>query len=544
MLPDGQAGFVPDIYATWFTVDVFGTTLVFAHTWKIWVMFFAIGMFASTFSPSRNSVIPNVVGYRHLQRANSVVLGMGVIGNLVGFPVGGFLSESFLHSCILASALAYLIPGFMWPFLKTPVKRRDRQPRIKAGPLSPLIETHKGAMYVLRHRPVLALVGVSILFWTGSHVILAAGSAIAVDLYGGDIADFAMIGGAFGIGMLSGAVLLGVTNSRYGGELLVTLGMIGAGLLLSLLAIVPSLYAGLAISLVLGVFGGLIMISINTMIQQLTADCFRGRTMGFKDVASDLGAVSISLVIWITNDDDQILIIAHVFAALMVAAAVFGFFAFVRRGPVHAGRLNVIWRINRFYCQAVHRARFVNKHHIPTSGPVLLVANHTAGIDPSLIQSPVQRRIRWMMAREMMVGILGWFWRTLDIIPVDTEQNDRRAVRQAVEALKAGQVVCIFPEGGLNRDDGGVTQEFRAGVGLIASRADAPIVPVYISGTPHSPSAYAALYRFSRSMVTFGKPVTVDELLGDHEGGGKHEAIADALRQRIEALANEAAASQ
>jgi len=127
LIPAGQSGFSADIYDPWLTFDLFGQSVVLAHTWKIWAMFFLIGLFAATFSPSRNSVIPNVAGYRHLQRANSVVLGMGVIGNLVGFPAGGFLSESFLRACILASAFAYLIPGLMWPFLKTPVKRRERK---------------------------------------------------------------------------------------------------------------------------------------------------------------------------------------------------------------------------------------------------------------------------------------------------------------------------------------------------------------------------------------------------------------------------------
>lgn len=538
LLPDGRTGFSADIYDTWMTFDVLGQTVTLAYTWKIWIMFLLIGLFAATFSPARNSVIPNVVGYRHLQRANSVVLGMGVIGNLVGFPAGGFLSEEFLPACILASAIAYLLPGWMWPFLKTPVKRRDSRPKPKAGPLSPLIETHRGALYVLRHRPVLALTGVSVLFWTGSQLIMATASAIAVDLYGGTIEDFAMIGGAFGVGMLAGAILLGVVNSRVGSELIIIVGMLGAGVLLSLLALVPNLYAGMVIALVMGTFGGLIMIGINTTIQQLTADCYRGRVMGFKDVASDLGGVSISLFIWMTNDDSDVIVLAHVFAALMIVAAAFGFFHFVRTGPIHTSTLNVIWRINRLYCQAFHRARYLGRHHIPNAGGALLVANHASGIDPMLIQAPVQRRIRWMMAQDMMVGLFGWFWRRMEIIPVDTKASDRKAARHAVDALRAGDLVAIFPEGGLNRE-GGLTKQFRAGVGLIASRADVPIVPVLVTGTPDAPSAYASVYRFSRSKVVFGKPVTVDELLADHQGPGKHEAIADRLRQRIEALAEQ-----
>lgn len=536
MIPSGQTGFIPGLYDHWFSLDAFGQTLAFTHAWKIWIMFFLIGLFAATFSPSRNSIIPNVVGYRYLQRANSVVLGMGVIGNLVGFPIGGFLSEEFLHGCILASAIAYLGPGLMWPFLKTPVTRHDRRKvKVHAGPLTPAIEIIHGARYVLSHRPILTLTLVSILFWSGSHVIMAAASAIAVDLYRGDIADFAMIGGAFGVGMLLGAVILGVLNARTGGEVIVTFGMFGAGVFLILLASVPSLYVGLVIALALGLFGGLLMIGINTMIQQFTADCFRGRVMSFKDLASDLGGVSISLFIWISNDDKGIIVVAYVFAALLIAAAGVGLFRFMFRGPMPNARANFVYRILRLHTQAMYRPRFIGRHHVPGDGPALLVANHTAGVDPLLIQCSMIRIVRWMMAKDMMVGALGWVWRAWQIIPVDTQNSDTKSVREAVRRLKDGEVVGIFPEGGLNRGEE-LTNEFRAGVGLIASRADVPIVPIYITGTPRVQTAFQSLLRFGHAVVVYGRPVTVSELLADHVEGSRHEHIANALRRRIEAM--------
>ena len=120
MLPPHASGPVIGLYHTWIEFHLFGFTLIFTHAWKIWLMMFAIGMFAATFSPARNSVIPNVVGFALLQRANAMVLGMGVIGNLLGFALGGGLAQNAINACILTSSLGYIILGFVWPFLKTP----------------------------------------------------------------------------------------------------------------------------------------------------------------------------------------------------------------------------------------------------------------------------------------------------------------------------------------------------------------------------------------------------------------------------------------
>ncbi|NBB84008.1 MAG: MFS transporter, partial [Alphaproteobacteria bacterium] len=255
LLPSGAGGAVPGLYEPW--VSAFGVELT--HAWKVWGLMFSIGLFAATFTPARNSIIPNVVGYRVLQRANSVIIGMGIIGNLFGFVVGGPISEQALDVCIFLSALCYLLPGWMWPFLNTPIRRHER-PGLKVGlgPLTPLIEVARGGRHILKHRPLIALTAAYVVFWGGSQLVMAVGGAIATAYDGGtgDVQDFAMIAGGFGLGMLAGALLLGMINSRLGSELIITTSMIGAAICLSLLVVVPIKSLGVVIAVACGLFGG------------------------------------------------------------------------------------------------------------------------------------------------------------------------------------------------------------------------------------------------------------------------------------------------
>lgn len=553
MLPADAAGYVPGLYEPWFEWSWLGWSVTLDHAWKIWLMMFAIGLFAATFSPSRNSVIPNVVGYQVLQRANAIVLGMGVIGNLFGFLVGGPLAEQTVRICVMVSAGCFLASGWMWPFLKTPAMRQQRSGghgsrsggEASVNPIAATRQILQGGRYILQHRPLLILTIANVIFWSGAHLILAAGSAIAVDLYGGSIEQFGYIGGAFGGGMLLGSLILGLINARYGGEVIMTISLVGAAVLLSLLASVPNLYLGLLIALVLGFFGGLIMISINTMIQQFTADGFRGRVMGFRDLASVLGGVTVSLVIWRMADADRYTLwAAHGFAVILLVGAGYGLWRFVMAGPVERRPWwNVAWRGARFAAIALHQRHVSGGHHIPRRGGALIVANHQAGLDPVLIQVSVPRPIRYLMGTENMIAALGWLWRLIEPIPVHRTGRDSAAVRQAVQSLEADQLVGIFPEGGFGEGGLAGMKQFNRGVAMIARRADKPIIPVWVDG-PEAGTVWRALFVPSRSRVVFGPGFTIEQVEADLRRNQPDltarqldEQVTEAIRRRLAELA-------
>lgn len=538
LLEEGRTGPIAGLYETWFTVG----GLAFTHTWKIWGLMFAVGMLAATFSPARTSIIPNVVGVGWLQRANATITGMGVIGNLIGFLIGGPLLEDSLRWCILISALCYGLSGLVWPFLKTPAKAiHDPELRIgvprRSGPMQSLVEILEGARYTFAHRPVFILACVGVLFWSGTSIVMAAGAVIASSLYGGEIAEFTQVAGAFGFGMLGGAILLGFLNARRGGETLITISLIFTAIFLSLLVSVPIKWLGIIIAFCSGTAGGVLLISITTMIQQLTPDWARGRVIAFKEMAADIGKVGVALAIWQMPGADRAMIpLTYLLSGCLVIAGILGYWYYMRRGPFPGHRMNVIYRLALLYLQGMHRLKRRGAERIPQSGPVLLVANHNAGLDPIALQACVPRHVRFIMARDQRSWLLEWFWRIWQPIYVQGSTGDTRDLKKAVAVLREGGAVGIFPEGGLNPDREQL-RDFGAGAALLARRGRATIIPVWIEGQPEAQSVYGSLLKLSHTSVTFGEPFQTDDVPEGYDGQDESRtALTAYLKDQLAAL--------
>lgn len=158
------------------------------------------------------------------------------------------------------------------------------------------------------------------------------------------------------------------------------------------------------------------------------------------------------------------------------------------------------------YLRALHRARFegfdeIERNHgtLLREGPLLVVANHTCGLDPVLLQMPIPRRIRWMMWTGQMGVGLGWLWRHLQVLPVAQDGRDLASVRNALRSLREGDVIGIFPEGGIERPPG-VLKPFEPGLGVLAARSQAPVLLCLVTGTP-APRVFGSFIRPSRSSV-------------------------------------------
>lgn len=178
------------------------------------------------------------------------------------------------------------------------------------------------------------------------------------------------------------------------------------------------------------------------------------------------------------------------------------------RGTVDAGAFLLFARV---YARLVHRLRVVGREHLPAvpTGPLIVIANHTAGIDPLLVQAAVVTfEVRWMMALDMQIPAFEAIWRWARVIGVRREQAgdakgpDLVGVRESLGHLRRGGVLGIFPEGAIERPPGRV-MAFLPGVGVLAARSGAPVLPVLIRGTPHTKSAWGSLLRPSRSVVEF-----------------------------------------
>jgi 1-acyl-sn-glycerol-3-phosphate acyltransferase len=195
-------------------------------------------------------------------------------------------------------------------------------------------------------------------------------------------------------------------------------------------------------------------------------------------------------------------------------------------GGRHAlGAAGLVW-IMRTYTRLWHRLDAYGMDSIPDLGlrsdasgrpiggkrPVIVIANHTAGIDPLLIQAAIDFEPRWMMAADMRARILEPIWQYAQIIFVDRSKRDASSLREALRHLKAGGCLGVFIEGHIAKPPRHLLP-FKEGAGLLIRKSGALVVPVVVDGTPEADSAWGSIFRRSHSKVHVLEPV-------DYTSGG------------------------
>ncbi len=156
----------------------------------------------------------------------------------------------------------------------------------------------------------------------------------------------------------------------------------------------------------------------------------------------------------------------------------------------------------RAWLRIVHRARVEMRTSegiaVPEAGPLIVIANHVSGIDPVMIQAWVDRPIRWLMDRTVMLRWAAWLWRGIRAIPVET--SGTTALRESLRTLAEGGVVGMFPEGQIARPPGRV-QVFRPGLAALARRTNAKVAVFVIDGIPPCGNPFVSLLRPSRARL-------------------------------------------
>ena len=171
----------------------------------------------------------------------------------------------------------------------------------------------------------------------------------------------------------------------------------------------------------------------------------------------------------------------------------------------------------RFVTRIIYRVHVFGHDRVPTSGGALFVCNHVSWVDALLVMTATQRYVRFMMFQGTYDRwFVKPFARALGIIPISSEQKPRemiKSLQDASDAIRAGNIVCIFAEGQITRI--GQLLPFRRGFERIMKDLDAPIVPVALDGVWGSIFSFQQgrfLWKFPRRIpyavaVGFGKPL-------------------------------------
>ena len=194
---------------------------------------------------------------------------------------------------------------------------------------------------------------------------------------------------------------------------------------------------------------------------------------------------------------------------------------------------NLPYYVSKFICWLFFRLGFGlevrGQEHLPTRGPFIVAANHTSFLDPPVIGAASPRRVRFMARADLYTHPwLSAYMRSVRCISVRRGEADIGAIRQALQALREGEPVAIFPEGSRQRT--GELGQAKRGVGMLAELGRVPVIPTFIQGTFQAwPPDAKRLYP-SKIRVAFGQPIPyTNSSVMEHPSRGSREQLADAV---------------
>jgi 1-acyl-sn-glycerol-3-phosphate acyltransferase len=193
--------------------------------------------------------------------------------------------------------------------------------------------------------------------------------------------------------------------------------------------------------------------------------------------------------------------------------------------PLGTGR-----RILAAVIKLTFRLRLIGMEHIPATGPVLIAGNHSGFLDGPIVMITLSRPASFLVKSELYdTG----FRRILNFsrqIPIRRGTPDRTNLKRALQVLRGGGVLGVFPEG--TRGSGELS-EIQHGIGYLALGGNCPIVPVVCTGTAQALPKGKALPKFRAPIdVVFGPPFTL-EVAGDPRARATIAAAAEQIRGRL-----------
>jgi 1-acyl-sn-glycerol-3-phosphate acyltransferase len=464
---------------------------------------FLLGVLATIFGPLKYSLMPQHLRQSELVGGNALVDAGTFIAILIGTIVGGLLAPTSTAPAasggdahLAAAATMVAVAVLMYLCARAIPRAEATDPTLKVN-FNPITSTWEVIRFAAKTRAIfLSLLGIS-WFWLVGALLLAQLPAYARDVVGGDKTVYTLLLAAFSVGTALGS--LGCERlSGHKVEIgLVPLGSIGMTVcLLDLYFEHPGIHAagaaivswkeflsagGWDIALdcaLIGVFGGLFIVPLYSLILQRSAESHRARIIACNNImnAGFMVAAALLAIVWLEVlhlTIPQLFILAAVLNAI-VATYIYTLVPEFLMRFLSWVLVNILYRI-----------KVRGLENIPETGPVLIVCNHVSFMDPLVIGGSVRRPVRFVMDHNIFnVPVLSFIFRTARAIPIAPGHEDPAALQKAFDQIDAeladGEIVCIFPEGKLTKH--GELNEFKRGVEKILERRPVPVVPMALRG--------------------------------------------------------------
>ncbi len=187
------------------------------------------------------------------------------------------------------------------------------------------------------------------------------------------------------------------------------------------------------------------------------------------------------------------------------------------------------WVLTRIISKLVFRIRTGGQENIPRQDGFILAMNHISNYDPPLVGSWMSRELYFFAKKELFQNrFFGAVIRQTNALPVNRQGVDRQAIRQAVNAIKRGFGLTMFPEGTRSRTDKFLNP--KPGIGMIAARAGCPIAVGYIHGSNRPGDCFWGRDKLS---VTYGETFSAEWVQSFPQSKEGYLQIAAAVMERI-----------
>jgi 1-acyl-sn-glycerol-3-phosphate acyltransferase len=516
---------------------------------------FLMGLQSTVFGPVKFAYLPQHLSERELTGGNGMVEMGTFVAILLGNVAGGLIiavPEIGAHHVGFA-CVGLAIMGRTACHYIPPSPAMDRGLKINWNPLT---ETWAN-LKLARQTPVVfrSVLGISWMWFFGA-VFLSLFPAFAKYVLHGDEQVASLLLVVFSIGIGTGSLLCEVLSRRHVEIGLVPVGAIGmtvfsVDLYFATRGLAPASGLGLGAFLadaahwrvladlaLLSLFAGLYSVPMYALIQMRSQPTHRARIIAANNILNALFMIASALIAGALLGAG--FTIPQMFLFVGLANAVVAFYIFMLV-PEYLLRF-VAWVASRF----VYRFKIDGDKHLPTSGAAVLVCNHVSFVDAVLLMAASPRPIRFIMDHRIFkVPVLGWLFKLAKAIPIAPQKEDPAAYETAFEAaaaaLRDGELLAIFPEGGITKD--GTLQPFKGGVMKVLERARAdglalPVIPMalnnlwgsYFSRVEARKGEKTAMVRpfrrgfFNRVGLNVGEPV------------GSLTVSPERLRQRVAAL--------
>ena len=455
-----------------------GSYFVFIENiYGMFTVLFCFGIQSTIFSPSKYGIIPELVEHKLLSKTNAwleLLTFMAILGGTVVASQIEIFPPAIAKYIMVGTLLAVSISGFI---ISLGIKTTPVASKHAKFPLNPFSTFFSAFNEIKKNRNLFLVMFGTAWFW-----FIGALFQLSVFVYAGEILG---INSTYMTGLLVSFLTIGIgVGSIFAGKVsggkvelgLVPIAAFGMSIVCLLLALfTKTFFVASLLMPALGFFAGMYIVPLNAYFQEKSPKDRRGKFIASSNLLTNLFILLASVVLGVLN---SILGIKTdmIFLLLSLLTIALSFLA-IRLMPQMLIRC-INWIItNTFYS-----IKCINIENIPEKKGALLVCNHVTYVDALLLLAATERNIRFIMYKPIYnLPVINFFAKAMGAIPIDQKEGRKgieNTLNIAREAVKNGELVCIFAEGELSRT--GNMVKFRRGFESIMQGLDEAIVPVYL----------------------------------------------------------------